>query len=133
MGASVVIWGFGSIGERLASYLRPLGASVTGVARSVGERAGFQVVTEDASNPLLTAADALVMVLRSLSTTRRTLDARRLALLLADSPPWGFENVIVTPHAAGSRPYSAKALIEENLRRLLTGESLWNVVGREAA
>lgn len=172
IGATVVIWGFGRIGRRLAGYLRAMGATVAGVARSAGERDGVTVVDEGGVDALLAAADALVLVLPSLPSTRRILDARRLALLplhawvvnvgrgdtidemaLAaalqggrlggaaldvfeeeplgtGSPLWGLDDVILTPHAAGGRPYGAEGLIEENLRRLLAGEPLRNVVGR---
>jgi phosphoglycerate dehydrogenase-like enzyme len=171
IGASIVIWGFGRIGRRLAGYLRAMGAEVAGVARSAGARDGVPVVDEAGADALLPGADALVLVLPSLPSTRRTLDARRLALLPAHawvvnvgrgdtidegalaaalrggrlggaaldvfeeeplpaaSPLWGLDDVILTPHAAGGRPYGAEALIEENLRRLLAGTPLLNLVG----
>lgn len=81
IGAQVVIWGFGHIGRRLASYLTSMEASVTGVARSAGERDGVRVVTAAEIDGLLPTADALVMILPSTPSTRRTLDAERLRLL----------------------------------------------------
>ncbi|MCP4514378.1 MAG: D-2-hydroxyacid dehydrogenase, partial [Delftia sp.] len=48
-----------------------------------------------------------------------------------DSPLWGMENVILSPHIAGSTPhYHARAadVFAENLRRYLAGEPLLNRV-----
>jgi phosphoglycerate dehydrogenase-like enzyme len=81
IGAHVVIWGFGHIGQRLASLLTALEARVTGVARSAGERGGVPVVAASDVAALLPSADALVMILPSLPSTRQALDAERLALL----------------------------------------------------
>ena len=53
LGARVVIWGFGSIGVTLAGLLAALGATVTGVARSAGERGGYPVVAEDGLEDVL--------------------------------------------------------------------------------
>ncbi|MEE6281432.1 phosphoglycerate dehydrogenase [Georgenia sp. MJ170] len=79
LGARVVVWGFGSIGQTLAPYLRMLGADVRGIAQTAGARAGFEV--SDDVDGELAAADVLVMVLPSLPETRHALDARRLSLL----------------------------------------------------
>jgi phosphoglycerate dehydrogenase-like enzyme len=81
IGAHVVVWGFGHIGQRLAGLLMAMEARVTGVARSAGERAGVRVVTEEALVDLLPTADALVMILPSLPSTRGALGAERLGLL----------------------------------------------------
>ncbi len=79
LGARVVIWGFGSIAQTLAPYLRAMGAEVRGVARSAGPRAGFPVGDDiDAELP---DADVLVMLVPALPETDRALDARRLARL----------------------------------------------------
>ena len=47
VGARVLIWGFGQIGQTLAPVLAALGAEVRGAARSAGERAGFEVLADD--------------------------------------------------------------------------------------
>ena len=65
LGARVLIWGFGSIGQMLARLLAALGAQVTGVARSAGERGGFPVLAQDELDAALAATDVLVMVLPS--------------------------------------------------------------------
>jgi phosphoglycerate dehydrogenase-like enzyme len=83
LGARVLIWGFGAIGQTLAPVLRSLGASVRGVARSAGRRSGFEVVAEDGLDAELRRTDVLVMVLPSTPATRHALDADRLAALPA--------------------------------------------------
>ena len=80
-GAHVVIWGFGSIAHRLAPLLSALGARVTGVASTAGERAGFPVVTDSELPDLLPTADVLVSLLPALPTTRGALTADLLARL----------------------------------------------------
>lgn len=80
-GAHVVIWGFGSIAATLAPYLTMLGARVTGVARSAGERSGVPVVTRAELPDVLPDADVLVLVLPATAGTRGALDAATLALL----------------------------------------------------
>lgn len=81
IGANVLIWGFGSIGQTLAPHLASLGARVRGVARSTGTRAGFDVITDDALPEELPHTDLLVMILPQQPATRNALDAERLALL----------------------------------------------------
>jgi phosphoglycerate dehydrogenase-like enzyme len=81
IGAHVVTWGFGSIAQRLAGYLTAMEARVTGVARSAGERAGVRVVASDQVESVLPSADALVMILPSLPSTRHALGEERLQLL----------------------------------------------------
>ncbi len=81
MGARVLVWGFGSIGSTLAPALRSLGAHVTGVARTAGERSGFPVITEEDLSGELPRTDLLVMILPGVAATTKALDAARLALL----------------------------------------------------
>lgn len=169
-GANVLIWGFGGIGTRLAGYLRVLGAQVTGVARTAGERGGVPVITADQLPSVLPSTDVLVNILPATEATAGIVDAGVLAALPkhawlvnvgrgatvnegdlvaalaaggiagaaldvfateplpADSPLWHAPNTILTPHSAGGRPDHPEALIEENLRRLLAGEDLENMV-----
>lgn len=82
-GARVVLWGFGSIAERLAPLLAGLGARVTGVAGSAGTRAGFDVVGPDGLGELLPDTDVLVSLLPAVPGTRHALDAGVLAKLPA--------------------------------------------------
>ncbi|WP_206074601.1 NAD(P)-dependent oxidoreductase [Antribacter gilvus] len=80
-GARVTIWGFGSIALRLAPLLAALGAEVTGVAGSAGERAGVPVVTAADLPEVLPCTDVLISLLPATDATRHALDAATLALL----------------------------------------------------
>ena len=80
-GARVLVWGFGSIAARLAPLYSALGAQVTGVATTAGERHGYRVVARESIETELPRTDVLVMILPSLPSTERALDARLLALL----------------------------------------------------
>ncbi|GAA2855504.1 phosphoglycerate dehydrogenase [Actinoplanes cyaneus] len=80
-GAHVVIWGFGGIAATLAPLLAALGARVTGVARSPGERHGFPVVTDTGLPELLPTADVLVGILPATAETERTLNGPVFDLL----------------------------------------------------
>lgn len=79
--ANVLIWGFGSIGQRLAGVLASLGANVRGVARSAGERGGFPVVDESVLDEELAATDVLIMILPKTDATTNALTSHRLAQL----------------------------------------------------
>lgn len=79
--ARVAIWGFGGIAATLAPLLSALGAHVTGIARTAGERHGFPVVTAAELPELLPGTDVLIMILPATADTERILDARVLALL----------------------------------------------------
>jgi phosphoglycerate dehydrogenase-like enzyme len=81
IGARVLVWGFGHIGQTLAPVLRSLGAEVRGAARSAGERAGFPVVAEQDLGAELGRTDVLVMILPSTPGTTHALDAARLGAL----------------------------------------------------
>jgi phosphoglycerate dehydrogenase-like enzyme len=82
-GARVLIWGFGGIAATLAPHLAALGARVTGVARSGGQRHGFPVVTVDDLPGVLPDTDVLIMILPATPDTRHVLDAQVLAGLPA--------------------------------------------------
>jgi phosphoglycerate dehydrogenase-like enzyme len=79
--AHVVVWGFGSIAARLAPLLAALGARVTGVATTAGERHGFPVVTPDELPSLLPTADVLVGILPATTSTRHAIGRHVLAAL----------------------------------------------------
>jgi phosphoglycerate dehydrogenase-like enzyme len=81
--ARVAVWGFGGIAATLAPYLAALGARVTGIARTAGERYGFPVVTDADLGDLLPATDVLIMILPATPATERALNAEVLALLPA--------------------------------------------------
>ena len=79
--ATVVIWGFGSIAAVLAPHLKALGAKVTGVARTAGTRAGFDVVTEADFPRLLPTTDVLIGILPASESTTHALGAEVFDLL----------------------------------------------------
>jgi phosphoglycerate dehydrogenase-like enzyme len=80
-GARVTVWGFGSIAARLAPMLAALGAQVTGVAGSAGERYGFPVVDDAGLAEVLPQTDVLISLLPATPETRHALDAATIALL----------------------------------------------------
>src|SRR5204863_100964 len=79
--ARVAVWGFGSIAASLAPHLVALGARVTGIARTAGERAGVPVVTADALPDLLRRTDVLIVLLPATPQTARIVDATVLGQL----------------------------------------------------
>ncbi|WP_040162107.1 NAD(P)-dependent oxidoreductase [Nigerium massiliense] len=79
--SNVLIWGFGSIGQHMATLFAACSANVRGVATSRGERGGFEVFTEDDLPQLLPETDVLVMVLPSSDGTEKALNAERIAML----------------------------------------------------
>ena len=79
--ARVLIWGFGAIGQHLAGLCTALGARVTGVARSAGERGGYPVVTPEQLPEHLPGTDVLVLILPQDPATERALNRERLDAL----------------------------------------------------
>ena len=77
---------------------------------------------------------ALISALREGRIAGAALDVFEREPLPADSPLYGFENVIITPHVSGTSPaYMDRAvpLFCENLQRYLRGETLRNIVDKE--
>ena len=61
------------------------------------------------------------------------LDVFEIEPLPSSNPLWKMENVIITPHVAGSAPRIAERHLEvllENVRRFSQGEELKNVVNK---
>ncbi len=78
--------------------------------------------------------DALITALKERWIAGAALDVARTEPLPETSELWELDNVIITPHVAGSTPYyweRATAIFVENLRRFLRGEELINVVDKE--
>lgn len=82
-GARVLTWGFGSIAQHLAPWLSMMGASVTGVASSAGERSGFPVITAQDLPEYLPETDVLINILPATEDTEAIVDAQVLAGLPA--------------------------------------------------
>jgi phosphoglycerate dehydrogenase-like enzyme len=76
---------------------------------------------------------ALVRALQEKRIAGAALDVFQQEPLPPDHPLWYLPNVFISPHTAGLTPqYSERAatIFEENLRRYLTGESLYNIVDK---
>ncbi|WP_417599662.1 2-hydroxyacid dehydrogenase [Pararhodobacter oceanensis] len=77
--------------------------------------------------------DALLAALDSGQIGHATLDVFRSEPLPQDHPYWAHPNVTVTPHiAADTRPSTAARVVAENIRRMLTGDPMLNLVDRSA-
>jgi len=72
--------------------------------------------------------DALLAAVRAGRLGGAALDVFDTEPLPADSPLWDEPDIIISPHAAGGRPLGADELIAANLRALMAGEPLRNVV-----
>ena len=76
---------------------------------------------------------ALIQALRSKTFGGAALDVFDTEPLPADSPLWGFENVIITPHVAGMTDKIWERHFEyfsQNLRLFLGGKPLLGVVDK---
>lgn len=58
------------------------------------------------------------------------LDVFETEPLPGESKLWTVKNCVISPHAAGGRPQGAEALICDNLRRFLAGQTLRNVISQ---
>jgi phosphoglycerate dehydrogenase-like enzyme len=80
--------------------------------------------------------DAMIAALQSGHLAGAALDVTTVEPLPASSPLWQMEQVIIAPHASGRSPIAngnrRTAIFCENLRRYATGDSLINLVDREA-
>jgi len=76
---------------------------------------------------------ALTRALETRAIAGAGLDVFETEPLPSDHPLWEMENVIITPHIAGTSAYIQKrrvATLKENLRRTISGDPLQNVVDR---
>ncbi len=80
-GQRVLIYGYGAIGRRLAELLAPLRMDVTGVRRRTDGPEPVRLVTPEAAEGLLGAADHVVNILPLSPHTAKFFDAGRLAKL----------------------------------------------------
>ena len=74
---------------------------------------------------------ALIAALQERRIGGAALDVFAVEPLPADSPFWGLDNVIITPHVSGNSPRVRErslALVVENVRRFKAGKPLLNVV-----
>jgi phosphoglycerate dehydrogenase-like enzyme len=178
-GATIVVYGMGSIGGEIARLASAIGMRVIGIRRNAGpaEPGIERVVAADRLAEVVSEADYLAIAAPLTAATRgaisrevisrlkptawivniargaivdepamiEALQAKRIGGAALDvftteplpkeSPLWKLENVIVTPHDAGSSPRADErslALFAENLRRYKAGEPLINRVDFEA-
>lgn len=82
-GAEVTVWGFGSIGQRLAPLLTALGARVVGVATTAGTRGSTPVITTDDLPERLAQTDLLIGILPATPETEGAISADVLTALPA--------------------------------------------------
>jgi phosphoglycerate dehydrogenase-like enzyme len=175
--ATLVIVGFGSIGQEIARKAKAFDMRVISVTRA--GRAGptvDQAVKREQLHEVLPLADIVVLCLpvepdtvrmfgdtefahmkndalfvnvgrgdlvdedalvRALAAQRiggAALDVTTVEPLATDSPLWTFDNVLISPHCAGTGNDGAgrfKMLITENLRRYRAGEPLLGAVDWE--
>jgi phosphoglycerate dehydrogenase-like enzyme len=79
---TVVLLGFGTIGQRIAALLKPFGARVVAVAQTARTHPDVERIVPVAQlDTLLADAGALVAALPANPATTRLIDARRLAML----------------------------------------------------
>ena len=118
-----------------ADYL-VLACPLTDETRGLVDREAFTTMSDEvvlvnvARGPVVDT-DALVDALRRNRIGGAALDVTDPEPLPPEHPLWRFENVLITPHNAGSTPayYERLAdLVAENVERLEAGESLRNRV-----
>ena len=73
-GASVLIFGFGSIASHLAPMLTSLGSVVSGIAQSTGERHGYPVHARDEMAEPLSRADVVISLVPYLPENEKFFD-----------------------------------------------------------
>jgi phosphoglycerate dehydrogenase-like enzyme len=78
-GQTVVMLGFGAIGQRLAALLAPFEARVYAVRRQLRSEPGVRVVAEDSLTKVLAEADHVVNILPENEETRNYVNARRIS------------------------------------------------------
>ncbi|MBI2940272.1 MAG: D-2-hydroxyacid dehydrogenase [Chloroflexi bacterium] len=77
--------------------------------------------------------EALIVALRAGRLAAVGLDVTDPEPLPADSPLWGFPNVLITPHTSGASRVTTEnvwQLLSENISRFIRGEELANVVNK---
>jgi phosphoglycerate dehydrogenase-like enzyme len=78
-GKTVVMLGFGAIGQRLAELLKPFAMRIYAVRRQIRSEPGVIVVPEESLTKVLAEADHVVNVLPESEATRNYVNARRIA------------------------------------------------------
>ena len=173
--STLLVVGFGSIGQELAARAKAFGMRVEGINRSGRPHAlAERMYTPDRLDEALARADFVVLALPSTAESRRLFDRDRFAAmkssavlvnvgrgdivdtealvaalrgarirgaaldvmdpepLPADSPLWGLDNVVITPHVGGIGGRVGNEIlarfVTENVARVLSGEAALSVV-----
>jgi phosphoglycerate dehydrogenase-like enzyme len=109
---------------------------LTSETREMFDEAAFQAMKPSAFLVNIARGEvcnelALVRALEEERIAGAALDVFQQEPLPPDNPLWGFRNVFISPHSAGLTPeYDSRAatIFEENLRRYLVGEPLYNLI-----
>ncbi len=131
----------GRLNEMLAQadYI-VLAIPITPVTKSMIGREQLAKMKPDASlinvgrGPLIDEA-ALIEALRQKKIGGAALDVFDQEPLPADSPLWGLENLLITPHTAGMTDrlwHRHYKLFSENVRRYLNGQPLLGLVDKKS-
>lgn len=83
-GTTLVVVGPGHMGSAVAAAVRPFGVRTVGVARTPGDRPGFdEMVTTDDLDAVLPGADFMLVTTPLTAETRGLIDERRFGLMQA--------------------------------------------------
>jgi phosphoglycerate dehydrogenase-like enzyme len=152
-GKTVLIVGYGSIGEAIETRLTPFGVTVLRVARSARQQPPVSAVSD--LHALLPQADIVVLIVPLTPKTQGLIGAPEIALmkhgallvnaargpvvvtdalveaLPAGHPLWSAPNCLITPHIGGSSPefiYRAFRFAARQVRHFIAGDPLENIV-----
>ena len=111
---------------------------LTPLTRGLFDEAAFRAMKSTAFLVNIARGDicneaALIEALEKGRIAGAALDVFQEEPLPADHPLWHLPNVFISPHISGVTPYyndRAAMIFEENLRRYLAGEPLFNVVDK---
>lgn len=109
---------------------------LTSETREIFDEAAFQAMKPSAflvniARGEICNESALVRAIEEEQIAGAALDVFHQEPLPSDHPLWHFSNVFISPHSAGLTPeYDARVatIFEENLRRYLVGEPLYNII-----
>ncbi|HLX56494.1 MAG TPA: D-2-hydroxyacid dehydrogenase [Ktedonobacteraceae bacterium] len=111
---------------------------LTSKTRGLFDRAAFEAMKPTAFLVNISRGDvcnevALVRALEEKQIAGAALDVFHQEPLPPGHPLWSLPNAFISPHISGLTPHyngRVAAIFEENLRRYLAGESLYNVVDK---
>ena len=126
-GRTLLIYGLGAIGGRLARLAKAFDMRVIGIKRDTAHAPDHVDAVRGPDEFIEALAEAArVAALAEDRIAGAGLDVFDPEPLPATSKLWGLENVIITPHTGGETQAYEKNVIDilaENLKRLASGES----------